>query len=71
MCFKTSTRLVLLPKKNKKSVLAYIQSPDCDNRAAVLERNISHRNFSKFFRDTATPKNTLPFMQFVFMLVII
>lgn len=49
MCFKTSTWLVLRPKK---------KSPDCDNRAAVLECNISCRNFLESSTDTASPKNT-------------
>lgn len=37
MCFKTSTRPVPTPKK---AFLAYIHSPDCDNPAAVVERNL-------------------------------
>lgn len=40
LCFKTSPRIVLTPQKNKKAFLTYAQSPDCDNHAAVLERNI-------------------------------
>lgn len=38
MCFKTSTRPVA--PHPKKAFLAYMHSPDCDNHAAVVERNL-------------------------------